>query len=61
MFGNQIYPSDVEIIGHEFTRDAIASGGSNSGRAYDWFIGSIPSEIASLLNCKRRGKLPPDT
>jgi glyoxylase-like metal-dependent hydrolase (beta-lactamase superfamily II) len=48
MFGNQIYPSDVEIIGHEFTRDAIASGGSNSGRAYDWYIGRIPSQIASL-------------
>jgi glyoxylase-like metal-dependent hydrolase (beta-lactamase superfamily II) len=48
VFGNQIYPSNVEIIGHEFTRDAIASGSSNSGRAYDWFIGGIPSEIASL-------------
>ncbi len=48
VFGNQVYPSDVEIIGHEFTRDAVASGGSNSGRAYDWYIGRIPSEIASL-------------
>ena len=48
MFGNQIYPDDVEIIGHEFTRDAIASGGSNSGRAYDRYIGKIPSQIASL-------------
>ena len=48
VFGNQIYPDDVEIIGHEFTRDAIASGGSNSGRAYDWYIGRIPSQIASL-------------
>ena len=49
MFGNQIYPSDVEIIGHEFTRDAIASGSSNSGRAYDLVLGEIvPNQIASL-------------
>ena len=48
VFGNQIYPADVEIIGHEFTRDAITSGGSMSGRAYDLYIGRIPSQIASL-------------
>jgi cyclase len=47
-FGNQIYPADVEIIGHEFTRDAIASGASMSGRAYDHIIGSVPSQISSL-------------
>ena len=48
VFGNQSYPADVEIIGHEFTRDAIASGASMSGRAYDRYIGRIPSQIASL-------------
>ncbi len=48
MFGNQIYPPEVEIIGHEFTRDAIASGSSNSGRAYDLYIGGIPTQISSL-------------
>ena len=48
IFGNQIYPPDVEIIGHEFTRDAIASGSSNSGRAYDLYIGGIPTQISSL-------------
>lgn len=48
VFGNQTYPADVEIIGHEFTRDVIASGGSMSGRAYDLFIGGIPSQVSSL-------------
>jgi len=46
--GNQSYPADVEIIGHEFTRDAIATGGSISGRAYELFIGRIPSQVSSL-------------
>ena len=48
VYGNQIYPADVEIIGHEFTRDAIASGGSISGRAYDLYIGRIPTQISLL-------------
>lgn len=48
VYGNQFYPADVEIIGHEFTRDAIASGGSISGRAYDLYIGRIPTQISSL-------------
>lgn len=48
VYGNQIYPADVEILGHEFTRDAIASGGSISGRAYDLYIGRIPIQISSL-------------
>ena len=25
--GNQIYPEDVQIIGHEFTREMLANGG----------------------------------
>ena len=48
VFGNQTYPADVEIISHEFTRDVIASGGSMSGRAYDLYIGGIPSHVSSL-------------
>jgi len=48
VLGNQSYPDDVDIIGHEFTRDAIVSGASMSGRAYDLYIGGIPSQIKSL-------------
>jgi cyclase len=48
VFGNQSYPAEVEIIGHEFTRDAIASGASMSGRAYEMHIGIKPDQISSL-------------
>jgi cyclase len=46
--GNQIHGSDVEIIGHEFTRQMLAAGHSIKGRAFDRFIGSIPSQIEAL-------------
>ena len=46
--GNQVFPPDVEIIGHQFTRDAIVAGKSRSGRSYDAFIGGIPDQIAKL-------------
>ncbi len=46
--GNQVYASDVEILGHEFTHRMLASGGSVEGRSYRRFIGSIPERIASL-------------
>jgi cyclase len=37
--GNQIYPADVQIIGHEFTYQMLVSGGSigrTYGRFSDW-------------------------
>jgi cyclase len=46
--GNQVYPPDVEIIGHEATREVIASGGSVSGRSYESFIGALPAQIAAM-------------
>ncbi|MBI4419596.1 MAG: MBL fold metallo-hydrolase, partial [Gemmatimonadetes bacterium] len=46
--GNQIFPPDVEVIGHEFTREMIAAGKSKSGRGYDRFIGGLPNQIAAL-------------
>ena len=46
--GNQVYPPEVEIIGHEATRAVIAAGGSNSGRSYESFIGVLPDRIARL-------------
>ncbi|MGH7471931.1 MAG: MBL fold metallo-hydrolase [Longimicrobiales bacterium] len=46
--GNQIYPASVEIIGHEVTREAVASGASMRGRGYDRFIGGLPQQIATL-------------
>lgn len=46
--GNQIYPSSVEIIGHEYTRQVLAAGGSMRGRGYDRFIQALPQQIATL-------------
>ena len=46
--GNQVYPPDVEIISHETTRAVIAAGGSNSGRSYESFVGTLPGRIAAM-------------
>ena len=41
--GNQIYPDDVEVIGHEFTREALA-GGESVGRTYQGFLGPMDAQ-----------------
>lgn len=41
--GNQIYPDEVEVIGHEFTREALASGES-VGRTYQGFLGPMDAQ-----------------
>jgi cyclase len=46
--GNQIFSPDVEIIGHELTREMILAGKSKSGPAYANVVGSLPSQIATL-------------
>ena len=46
--GNQVYPPEVEIIGHEATRAVMAAGGSNSGRSYESFVGTLPGRIAAM-------------
>lgn len=38
--GNQVYPPDVQIIGHEYTYRMLANGGS-TGRTYEMFRGWI--------------------
>ncbi len=46
--GNQVYPPEVEVIGHEFTREVIASGSSVRGRSYETYIGGLPTRIEAL-------------
>ncbi|MSR05876.1 MAG: MBL fold metallo-hydrolase [Gemmatimonadetes bacterium] len=46
--GNQVFPRDVEIIGHEFTREMLSAGKSKVGRTYDRFIGTLPAQVAAL-------------
>ncbi len=48
LHGNQIFPENVEIISHEFTRKIVMAGKSNSGRAYDFYLGWLPDRIAEL-------------
>jgi glyoxylase-like metal-dependent hydrolase (beta-lactamase superfamily II) len=43
-----VFPPDVEVIGHEFTREKLASGASKSGRSYDLFVGGLPAQIEKL-------------
>ncbi len=45
--GNQIYPDDVHVIGHEVTRERLMDGGS-LGRSYQSFVGTLPDQIARL-------------
>jgi cyclase len=46
--GNQVYGPDVEIIGHDYTRQMIVAGKSIDSRAHDWFVGRLPEQIAAL-------------
>ena len=46
--GNQIYGPNVELIGHDFTREKLADGSSLRGAGYDRFIGTVPGIIARL-------------
>jgi glyoxylase-like metal-dependent hydrolase (beta-lactamase superfamily II) len=46
--GNQVFPEDVQIIGHEFTREKLAAGASRSGRSWDLFVGGLPARITEM-------------
>jgi len=46
--GNQVFPADVEIIGHEFTREKLVAGASKSGRSWDLFVGGLPARITEM-------------
>lgn len=46
--GNQVYGSDVEIIGHEFARAQMIAGKSLESRAHDFYVGGVPNTIKNL-------------
>jgi cyclase len=46
--GNQIYGPNVEIIGHDFTREKLIDGSSLRGAGYERFITTLPVTIARL-------------
>ena len=45
--GNQIYPPEVHVIGHEVTREMLMNGGSR-GRSYEMFVGTLPQQIEQM-------------
>lgn len=46
--GNQIFPEDVEIIGHPYTRRMIEAGYAFGGRSYQTFVGTLPERVESM-------------
>src|SRR5947208_6210755 len=49
--GNQIFGNDVEIIGHEFTREMLLGGKSIAMPLYKNYVTGLPAQIEDL---KRR-------
>ena len=58
--GNQIYPADVQIIGHEFTREMLANGGS-VGRTYQGFQEAMASQPGYIEGQRGLSPTPPST
>jgi glyoxylase-like metal-dependent hydrolase (beta-lactamase superfamily II) len=46
--GNQIFGKDVEIIGHEFTREMLVAGKSAEMPLYKNYVTGLPGQIATL-------------
>lgn len=46
--GNQVFGKDVQIIGHEFTRDMLLGGKSAQMPLYKGYVARLPAQIESL-------------
>jgi glyoxylase-like metal-dependent hydrolase (beta-lactamase superfamily II) len=46
--GNQIFPDEVEIIGHPYTRKMMEAGYAFGGRSYQTFVGTLPERIRGM-------------
>ena len=46
--GNQIFGKDVEIIGHEFTREMLVGGKSSEMPLYKNYVTGLPAQLATL-------------
>jgi len=46
--GNQIFGAGVDIIGHEFTREMLASGKPLQMSLYKGYVDGLPNQIATL-------------
>ena len=50
--GNQIYPENVHVIGHEVTREMLESGAS-MGRSYELFVGRLPDQVVAIVAAEK--------
>ena len=46
--GNQVFAPGVDIIGHEFTREMLASGKPMQMPLYKGYVDALPNQIATL-------------
>ena len=58
--GNQVYPSEVEVIGHEFTYEMLANGES-VGRTYQGFQEAMASQPGYVEGQQGLVPTPPNT
>ena len=58
--GNQVYPSDVHVIGHEFTHMMLISGGS-IGRTYQRFLEPMANQPGFSEGQEGLVPTPPNT
>ncbi|HSH75153.1 MAG TPA: MBL fold metallo-hydrolase [Longimicrobiales bacterium] len=58
--GNQIYPPEVEVIGHEFTREMLANGES-VGRTYQGFHEAMAAQPGYVEGQEGLVPTPPTT
>ncbi len=58
--GNQIYPEDIEVIGHEFTREMLTTEGS-IGRTYAHFREIMAGQPGFLEGQEGLSPTPPNT
>ena len=58
--GNQIYPDDIEVIGHEFTREMLTNEGS-IGRTYTYFREIMAGQPGFLDGQEGLSPTPPNT
>ncbi len=58
--GNQIYPAEVEVIGHEFTREMLVSGES-VGRTYQGFQDAMAGQPGYVEGQEGLVPTPPTT
>lgn len=56
--GNEIYGADVQVIGHEVTRERLLAGASQQGAAYEGLLRVLPQRRDSLIRVLDTARAP---